>query len=226
VGVAVAALVLANYRTMLIAALPLLLAFALSGDRGIARRRLPGVLAVSAAGLILLPAMLPAGVLGGVTARFAELGTLAAEWDRFMKPPETFTAADKNVLSARLYIWASYASAIGEARLAPLLLGHGAEAMAPGMTVHPHNEYLRVTYQHGLLGAAGLFGFVVALAVAAGRAPSRRAGVLTAAGFAAVLLAATGTSVFDRPEGMIVMAILTATAWNLTASRAPRRRAA
>ncbi|ROT97997.1 O-antigen ligase family protein [Histidinibacterium lentulum] len=226
VAVGVAALVLANYRTMLIAALPLLLAFALSGDRGLAARRLPGVLAVSAAGLILLPAMLPAGVFGGVTARFAELGTLAVEWDRFLKPPETFTAADKNVLSARVYIWSSYAAAVGEARLAPLLLGHGAETLAPRMSVHPHNEYLRVAFQHGLLGAAALFGFVIALAVAASRAAPRRAGVMTAAGFASLLLAAAGTSIFDRPEGMIVLAILTATAWNLTASRAPRPRAA
>lgn len=217
VAVCLAALVLANYRTMLIAALPLVAAFAIFDGVGQGGRILPRVLVICAVGLILLPAAIPPVLI----ERFADLGTLASDWRQLLKPPETFTAAEKDVLSARVYIWARYAAAVGQADLPQLLLGHGAEALAPGMGTHPHNEYLRVAYQHGLLGVVGLFGLLIALTVAAARAKPRRAGVLTASGFAAFLIAATGTSLFDRPEGMIVLAILTATAWNLSVGRQP-----
>jgi O-antigen ligase len=217
VAVGLAALVLANYRTMLIAALPLVAAFAVFDGAGRGGRVLPRVLALGALCLIVLPAVVPPALV----ARFAELGTLAGDWNRFVKPPEFFTAADRDVLSARVYIWAVYAAAVGQADLPHLMLGHGAEALAPGMTTHPHNDYLRVAYQHGLIGAVGLFGLLVTLAIAAARAAPRRAGVLTAAGFAGVLIAAMGTSLFDRPEGMIVLAILTATAWTLGGQRQP-----
>ncbi|EAR51195.1 hypothetical protein OG2516_15010 [Oceanicola granulosus HTCC2516] len=219
VALAIAALLFANYRTMLLAALPVVLAFAIFDGRAGHGRWLRRLLWVALLSVLVLPLVMPQTLV----ERFTEIGVLVRDLDRFLKPPETFTAADKDVLSARVYIWTSYAAAIGQADLPRLLLGHGPEALAPGMQVHPHNEYLRVTYQHGLLGAAALFGFLFALAIAAARAAHRRAGIVTSAGVAAVLVASTGTSLFDRPEGMIVLAILTATAWSVTAARrAPR----
>lgn len=203
-------LLLANYRTMIVAALPLFLAFVLArtgSGRGVLRRLALVLVVLIVLGSGLLPRL--AG------ERFQDIGAVATGYKDMVKPPEQFTAREKDVLSARVYIWSSYAYAAFSADLPRLLIGHGPEARPPGMTVHAHNEYLRVLYENGVSGLlVWLFILLRHLAMAL-RAPGRPAAVALSAGLIAMALGGMGTSLFNRPEGMILLAVICAATWHV-----------
>ncbi len=211
IALLVASLLLANYRTIIIAILPLLLAFVLlrtgaSPFHALRRWIIP---------LILLGLLAPALLPEQARTRFAELGAVMENAGNLAQPPEEFTAREKDVLSARAYIWAVYLYGFLDADLPQFLVGHSPDARAPGFSVHAHNEYLRLLFEFGLVGAVLWFGVLIHQCMLALRARVHPVGPLTVAGFATMLLAALGTSVFNRPEGIILLALLCATAWHL-----------
>ncbi|MDJ0627694.1 MAG: O-antigen ligase family protein [Rhodobacter sp.] len=221
VGAIVVGLLLANYRTIIIAILPLLLAYLLfrtgpSPARALRRSIIPVIVLA-----VLLPAILPENM----GARFAEIGSVVGDFGELTKRPEAYTASEKDLLSARAYIWSAYIYGFLDAEIPQLLIGHGPEARAPGVTVHAHNEYLRILYEFGALGAILWFGTLLHHLVLALRAQPLPVGAMTAAGFVTVALAALGTSLFNRPEGIILLALLCSTTWYLQDQRGsvPRR---
>lgn len=217
---AMGALFLSNYRTLVIAAIPLALALLLRlsppGDRA-KRLFLPLLL-----GVVVLTTALP----DLQTGRYAELGVALDSIDTLLQPPQYFSATEKDLLSARGYIWANYLHHYFDAEAAQVLVGFGPGAQVSTMGVHPHNEYIRVLYEYGAMGLClwlGLFAVLIRRALV--YVPQPLAGVI-AAGHVSILVGSLGTSFFNRPEGMILFAILCSVTWYLGQSRQPRMRPA
>jgi len=213
VGCIVASLLLANYRTIIIAILPLLIVY-LFFCTGPARVLRGFIIPLIVAGA-LLPSILPEDT----GSRFSEIGPVISGIGDLTKRPEEYTAREKDILSARAYIWSVYFYGFRDAATPQLLVGHGPDARSPFLTVHPHNEYLRILYEFGAVGAILWFGILLQQLRLLVRARPHPASLLTAAGFVTVLLTALGTSLFNRPEGIVLLALLCSTTWYISDQR-------
>lgn len=216
-----ASLAFANYRTLILAAGPLVLAML---AQLVSRKSASGAMVINA---LLVLALVP--VLSAIlqTERFADLATAVREFDTLIKPPDEFSAVDKDVLSARVFIAATYVRDFIEGGPVAWLIGFGPGAEARDAGVHPHNEYLRILFETGIVGFAVWLGAILRLVVLSLARAGGQAGTAAAAGVVALLVGSLGTSFFNRPEGMIFFALLCATTWFLCEQRVPvvRRRA-
>ena len=210
-----ASLALANYRTVMLAAGPLVLVML---AHMIPRKSASGAIAIYA---VLVLALVP--VLSALlqTERFANLPTAVREFDTLVKPPDEFSAVDKDVLSARVFIAALYVRDFIEGGPAAWLIGFGPGAEARDVGVHPHNEYLRILFETGVIGFAVWLGAILRLVALSLARVGGPAGTAAAGGCAALLIGSLGTSFFNRPEGLIFFALLCATTWFLCERRAP-----
>lgn len=210
-------LLLANYRTIIIALLPLIFVF-LKVHAG---RNPLAILRQLVVPLVVLAVVLTVVAPQQVSERFGELRVLASDIGELTKRPEEYTAAEKNLLSARAYLWSLYIYGVIDADTPQFLVGHGPGARASDKGTHPHNEYLRALFEFGVLGAILFFAILLQQAAIALRGQPRPAAMITLAGFASLFLTASGTSIFNRPEGLILVALICATGWYLADQRAP-----
>lgn len=199
---------LANYRTSIIAAMPMVFVFLLqfSATRKIMLRR---VALISVLAVLLIPEVAPR-IFGD---RFDEIGALSDNFGYLLKPPEEFTANEKDILSARAYIWSSYLYGSIRADTPQLLVGHGPGSIAPELSVHAHNEFLRILFEFGIVGLLLWLGVFIRQVIHVFRSEDVAGRNLILAGFASVCLGSLGTAFFNRPEGMILIALLCSSTW-------------
>lgn len=145
----VMAVFLANYRTTIVAMLPLIGVMIFSGTI----RRVPQAnrgLVGAIMGLTLVAASVLVGFL--MKDRYGDIGTVVQENFALIKPPSEFTPADKDLLSSRIYIWSSYIYGYLEGTPVQHILGMGAEEWADHFVVYAHNTLVSALYDTGLLG--------------------------------------------------------------------------
>ena len=215
--VVMCAMILANYRTLILACLPslivLILLMTANGQNRWPVMPLIGGLALALAAVTLLP-----------LDRFSELGLIVGQLSDLAKPAQEFSAAEKDLLSARIYIGAAYLEEYAQADLVRHLVGFGPAVDTKFIGTHPHNEFLRILFETGLVGLILWIGIVGSLLRAALRHAPRPANVVLASGYGALTIGSLGTSFLIRPEGIIFVALLVAVTWHLT-ERQPERRA-
>lgn len=216
-GVVMTSMILANYRTLILACLPSLIAIIalMTAGKGQNRRAvipLIAVLAIVPVVVTLLP-----------SERFSELGPAIGMLGDLAKPAQEFSAAEKDLLSARIYIGAAYLEEYTKADLVRHLIGFGPGADTGFIGTHPHNEFLRILFETGLLGLLLWICIVGSLVGAALRHAPRPANAVLAGGYGALMIGSLGTSFLIRPEGIIFVALLVAVTWHLT-ERQPERR--
>ena len=146
----VAGIFAANYRTSLLALAPLLFGYFVFGAAqamGRGRRVI-----VSLVGLLVMA--------GGVVAanmimseRLADLNTVTSETDDLIRPPEEFTAAERKLLSGRLYVWNQYLDEYSGGADQQLLLGYGPDSWIDTFGLYAHNTIVSYLYEFGLAGA-------------------------------------------------------------------------
>ncbi|MEI4197913.1 hypothetical protein [Roseovarius sp. E0-M6] len=216
-GIVMASMVLANYRTLILASLPSLIAIIvlMTARKGQNRRAVISLIAVLAVVPVVV-ALLPSD-------RFSELVTAIGMLGDLAKPAQEFSAAEKDLLSARIYIGAAYLEGYAQADLVRHLIGFGPGADTGFIGTHPHNEFLRILFETGLLGLLLWIGIVGSLVGAALRHAPRPTNAVLAGGYGALMIGSLGTSFLIRPEGIIFVALLVAVTWHLT-ERQPERR--
>lgn len=146
-------ILLANYRTTLVAIAPLMLMyFGFSTLQRFPQRDRPFVVS----GLIVMVAI----ALGLVSLLFAERFqdvTVAASGDvNFFKPPEQYTVDETRLLSGRPRIWSMYIYAWLRADGMTHLFGFGPESWSLAFPLYAHNTLVNQLYEYGILGVAGL----------------------------------------------------------------------
>lgn len=205
VGAVVAGLVLAAYRTSLIAAAPLAGAFLIHEALGALRRsdRPAAALVVAAlAGLGLAAAAF------ALRERFADFAALAQGTDPLQRPG-AYTPQEQELFSARLYLWAQYLDALVHADWRARLFGFGPDGWQGRFATYAHNTVVGTVFEYGVFGLAALGwlwgSFAARTLRAARRAPD---GLLLAAGFASFLLLNMATMAQWLVEGLILFALV------------------
>jgi hypothetical protein len=197
-------LLLANYRTTIIAFAPL--AFVQFNADVISRfsprvRIIIGlvILGVSAVGLLVAAWFL--------RERFADLGTVFSEPGRLIKPPEFYTPDEKRLMSARPYIWAGYINAYLNGETKNFLLGFGPNAWVGKFPVYAHNTLVSTLYEYGIIGVCAMIGLWSSMFIAALRVKDGQKGKLLAA-HASFLLLNMATMPHWTIEGNILYGII------------------
>lgn len=172
----------ANYRTTLLAALPIVSNFLVARtSRSFVARQRPLIF------VILLPlAMLVFVVFANALAeRFADISIVLRDSLDLIKAPVEFTAEEKAIFSGRMYIWSSYVSAYLKGSQLQLLFGFGPDAWETRFAHYAHNTVVSYLYEFGPFGAVTVVVIwtVFALRALAAEAPLRGALLSAHVGF-------------------------------------------
>src|SRR3546814_145002 len=138
------AILLAGYRTTILALAPLALAAFLGGLTMSVRRDQRGAMAVTAAvaGVLLFSV----AVLF-YSESFADLAAFLADPAALIKPPRDFDLLERQVMSGRPLIWSSYIYAWADGTPLQHLFGLGPESWEGVFKVYPHNTLVATLYE-------------------------------------------------------------------------------
>ncbi|MGQ0532243.1 MAG: O-antigen ligase family protein [Caulobacteraceae bacterium] len=176
--VCVVGVVLANYRTTLVAIAPLLLMFfAFSSLRRFPLRDRPFV--VSA--LIVLVAIALGGASLLFADRFQDVAVATSGDVDFFKRPEYYTVEESRLISGRPRIWSGYIFAWLDADLEEHVIGFGPESWNDDFIIYAHNTLVNYLYEYGLVGVVVILWVWFSMLAAALRVRHPHAGVLVGA---------------------------------------------
>lgn len=208
-------LVLANYRTSLLAAsLPAsTLVISKLMPKFVPRQRLAALVLltiVSAFALVALAVM--------ERQRFSDLGVIYDEGTSLIKPPNYFAPEDRHLLSGRLYIWSQYIDAYLRGDLVNAVVGFGPETWVGRFTTYAHNTFVSYLYEYGLIGLAA-FVWLLGLNVwAAVHVRSDRRPMLIACHLGFIVLNLSTMAIWTL-EGSILYALILGQTWQLQAMK-------
>ena len=183
--VCVVGIVLANYRTTLVAIAPLLLMYFTSSslNRFRLRDRPFVVSALIVAGAILL------GVVALLFAeRFNDVSVVTSGDVNFFKRPSEYTVDEGRLLSGRPYIWSSYIFAWIDGDLTEYVIGFGPESWNDTFPLYAHNTLVNYLYEYGVVGVIVLLWVWFSMLASALRVRHKQAGVLVGAHLSFIVL--------------------------------------
>jgi hypothetical protein len=146
-------LLLANYRTALIAFAPMVF---VQFNADVISRFSPRVRIII--GLVILGV----STLGAITAawvlreKFVDIATVLSDPSQLIKPPELYTPDEKRLLSGRPWIWAGYIDAYLNGGNRNLVLGFGPNAWVGKFPVYAHNTLVSTLYEYGIVGVVAM----------------------------------------------------------------------
>jgi hypothetical protein len=167
IPVCLASILLANYRTAILASGPLLVYYILYAVTRPIEPRLRGVM--SALGGIAIIATVMLGVL--TLDRFKDLQTVTEDGTALIKPPNEITSDDRQLLSGRTQIWSEYIYKWRDGNELQHLVGYGPDSWEDYFEVYAHNSFISYLFEYGLFGLAALLAlfcsglFMAAMAV-------------------------------------------------------------
>lgn len=178
-------IVLANYRTTLVAIVPLLLAyFGFSTLQRFPLRDRPFV--VSALIVLIAVALGLASLM--FAERFGDVGVAASGDVNFFKPAEQYTVEESRLLSGRPRIWSMYIHGWLDNDLVEYIIGAGPESWNKEFTVYAHNTLINYLYEYGVVGVAGILFLWFSMLAAALRVRHRQRGTLVGAHLSFLML--------------------------------------
>lgn len=217
----VAGIMLANYRTTIVAIAPLLLAyFGAASLRNFPMRDRPFVLS----GLIMLGAIV-LGLVGLILSdRFQDVAVAAGGEFDFLKRPEQYSVDETRLLSGRPHIWSMYIYGWLDGDFLNHLIGYGPESWASVFPLYAHNTLVNYLYEYGVVGAAGILMLWTSMLAAALRVQHPQKPVLVGA-HASFLLLNMSTMPMWMIEGNLLYGIICGYTLYLTSrpQRQPRR---
>jgi hypothetical protein len=181
----IAGLILANYRTTLIAFAPLIFVqFNLDIlGRFVPRQR-----------IVIGVVVLTISTIGAIVAawfmreRFADLVVVMSDPGALIKEPEFYTPYEQSLMSARPYIWSGYISAWLDGSFRNTLFGFGPDSWVGVFAVYAHNTLVSALYEYGAFGLLAMIGLWISMMVAALRVRQGPRGKLIAAHISFFLL--------------------------------------
>lgn len=199
-----AGLLLANYRTSIIAFAPMVF---MQINADVIGRFSPRVRIII--GLVIL-GISTIGVLAAawfMREKFTDLATVFSDPGRLIKPQHLYTPDEKRLMSARPWIWAGYIDAYLSGGIKNLVLGFGPNAWVGKFSVYAHNTLISTLYEYGVVGVVAMIGLWTSMLVAALRVKEGPKGKLLAA-HASFLLLNMATMPHWTIEGNILYGII------------------
>jgi len=157
-GISVAGIALANYRTSLLAAALPATSFALWTLLRNVMPRQRGVLLIV---LAIMTVFVFFGVAVLLHDRFADLGVMLDKNTSLLQPPERFSEHEARLFSGRPYLWSQYIDAYLEGSIINFLIGFGPEGWVGRFSLYAHNTFVSYLYELGLLGVAAFLWILV-----------------------------------------------------------------
>jgi hypothetical protein len=151
-GILVACIVgilLANYRTTILAVAPLIVAQFSSDVLGRFNRRQRTVIGIFVGFFSVMIVCIAGWVLRD---RFADLATVLESGTELMKRPELYTRAEVQMLSARPYIWSYYIYGYLDGGTLQHLIGFGGDSWDGVFLKYAHNTLVSSLYEYGIAG--------------------------------------------------------------------------
>lgn len=212
-------LVLANYRTAILAVIPILICYlTMASTAPIRRDQRPAAIII-----VLLIVAAAGSVLVVLAAdRLQDIATALSKGASLIKPPEYFTRDEQQLFSSRAYIWSAYLTAWLRGDIWITLFGFGPDAWQGVFIVYAHNTFVSILYEEGLLGLIGLcvvFADYIARSIAL-RGRERTLAVYASMSF---LLLNFATMPLWQVEGNLLFGILLGHIWYLHGASAHRR---
>lgn len=170
--------IMANYRTTLVAIAPLLLMyFAFSSLRRFPLRDRPFV--VSA--LIVVVAIFLGFTSLLFAERFGDVSVATSGEVNFFKPADQYTVEESRLLSGRPRIWSGYIYSWLDGDITEHVIGFGPESWNDVFPLYAHNTLVNYLYEYGLIGVVVILWVWFSMLAAALRVRHPRAGVLIGA---------------------------------------------
>jgi hypothetical protein len=157
-------IVLANYRTTILAVIPLLLVVVNQELLAPLPRQQRRILVV-VTGFLTIMAI--AGLAYLERERFADMASAFDPWDRMLKPPSEFTPDDRALFSGRAFIWSSYIYGWIEGGTLNHMVGFGANSWQGVFPLYAHNTLVSSLYEYGPLGVLAMLYLWASMAWAA-----------------------------------------------------------
>jgi O-Antigen ligase len=214
-AISLAGLVLANYRTALLAAALPAASLAVSKLMGkfVAKQR--GVVFVFL-GVVTLFVFV--GVATVAQERFADIATTFDKGAALIQPPEYFTADERRLFSGRAYLWSEYIDAYLEGNIINLLVGFGPEAWVGRFRTYAHNTFVSYLYELGLFGLAALVWLLLSNFLTAVRMAGEERMILASCHIGFFVLNLSTMPIWTL-EGAILYALLLSQTWHLHSIR-------
>ena len=175
----------ANYRTAVVAIVPMLAAyFGFSSLNRFPRRDHPFI--VSA---LILGGCLFFGIITMALAeRFQDVGVAASGHMDFLKPPEQYSVDETRLLSGRPHIWSMYVYGWIRGSNINHLFGFGPESWQTVFPLYAHNTLINNLYEYGFLGVAAALWLWLSMLAAALRVRHPQRGMLVGAHVSFIVL--------------------------------------
>ncbi len=197
-------IVLANYRTTMLAILPVAAIQFVSSAMFSFVRAQRVLLAV----IISLVTLAGVFALAGFSAeRFNDLVIFFGDPGQYIKPQAEFSFDERRLLSGRLYIWSGYIYAWLDGSTLNHLIGFGPDSWAEIFKVYPHNTIVAYLYELGWAGVFLLLVFWITMMKLAFRAPAGDRATLVFAHLS-FLFMNLATMALWQIEGVIFYAII------------------
>lgn len=145
----ISAISLANYRTSILSMLPLVAASLLTAVPRVFVNKQRFIVFFMV--LIATCSLFLVGTIVGGD-RFSDIEAAFQEHGQLIKRPESFSPADRRIMSGRPYIWSMYYYAWSDAPLKQKLIGFGAETWSKSFKLYAHNTLLSTLYELGIIG--------------------------------------------------------------------------
>ncbi|MBI2257160.1 MAG: hypothetical protein HYU58_21245 [Proteobacteria bacterium] len=178
-------IVAANYRTAILAFAPLIVTQFNLDILGRFSPRQRTIIAVVLIGFSSA-AVIAAGWM--FRERFQDIVTVFESIDDLVKPQNEYTLEEKQLLSARPYIWSGYLDAYIKGGPKIHLLGFGPDSWIGIMNVYAHNTLISAVYEYGVMGVIAFVMLWTTMFYTALWTPAGVRGKLIAAHFSFLLL--------------------------------------
>jgi hypothetical protein len=199
-----AGLLLANYRTAIVAFAPMVFMQFNADVIGRFSPRLRIIIGLAVLGISTIGVLTAAWLL---REKFTDLATVFSDPGRLIKPQYLYTPDEKRLLSGRPWIWAGYIDAYVNGGTKTLVLGFGPNAWVGKFPVYAHNTLVSTLYEYGVAGVVAMIGLWSWMLVAALRIKEGPKGKLLAA-HASFLLLNMATMPHWSVEGNILYGII------------------
>lgn len=162
------ALIAANYRTTVIAMLPLLL-YLLASIPLLALRRNARLLVASVGALLAIVAVSSVDLELGQRAQ--TVVDFAATPSKLIRPLDSFTEEERQQASGRSYVWSKYVEGFDRSPPLQKLIGHGPDSWEAVFNVYAQNTVISYLYEIGWIGAGIVVILWLVMALLALRTP-------------------------------------------------------
>lgn len=209
-------IILANYRTTVIAALPVLLVTAALLGARVTPIRARGALLVAAttimlAAIVMAPSILP--------DRYADVLRVFTEAELITKDPDHFTRIDRTIFSGRVQLWLYYVQGWWAGDIHQLLVGHGPLSWERSFAIYAHNTWVSWLYEFGLIGVVVVSYMVFYNLRLATHLPDRRLAWILSACLGGFVLLNLATMPLWNIEGLNIFGFLLGYTWHAAGLR-------